>query len=224
MARKNNSQNTLESGKIEGLELIEQTCPPEVEDVVKYFLLNRRLKGQVKPIDGNFLVAGFRVQIQPDEEQRQSAEGVNRYHVRITESEPEFTYETVEVVKPVVIQLREQVEEFTSDVEAIDSLMQDEERSASEQSAVIERLKSERETEEDEDRLDAIDSEIDEAQNKIAVHDQNLTKARAVRSEKSGLLLNVSENLAEELNRGEMEVTSKPILVKKQFPLETFVS
>jgi hypothetical protein len=195
-----------------------------VVDVVNYYLLNRRLRGKVQPIGGQFLVDNFRVNIQPDEEQRLETEGVEQYHVHISEGEVEMIEIPSNVTRPIIEQLRLQVEEFTGEIEAINSLIEDDERSVSEQNATIERLESEKKTEEDEERLDVIASEIEEAVNKKLTHEQNLTLARAALSEKSGLLLNVSENLATELDKGELEQSTRQERVNKQFPFETFVS
>ncbi len=227
MAGKSNSQQPLGSTQTklkEGIDLIKSLCPKGVVDIVNYYLLNRSLAGKVPPIGGSFVVDGFRVQIQPDEEQRLSAAGVNRYHVQVEEGEVEYREIPSETVRPIIEQLRAQVEEFGSDVEAIEELMQDDETSVAEQTALIARLTAEREKESDQDRIEVIDGEIEEANAKIATNEENLTKARAARAEKSGLRLNVSDNLTTELNAGEMEPSTQRERVNQQFPFSTFVS
>lgn len=227
MAGKSNSQQPSGSTPTNpktGLDLIKSLCPKGVVDVVNYYLLNRSLAGKVPPIGGSFVVDGFRVNLQPDEEQRQAASGVNRYHVLIEEGEVEYRGIPSETVRPIIEQLRTQEAEFSSDVELIKSLMEDNEKSVTEQNELIARLTAEREKEEDQDRIEVIDGEIEDANAKIAIHESNLTTARAALAEKGGLLLNVSENLATELEAGEMEPSTRRERVNKQFPLETFVS
>lgn len=226
MAGKSNSQQPSGSTqtKLNGLDLIGKLCPEGVVDVVNYYLLNRKLRGLVSPIGGLFMVDGFRVHIQADENQRLESGGVSRYNVKIEEGEVQYKEIPSEVIRPIVEQLRVQKKGFEDDIEAIESLMADDEKAVSEQNTILERLEAEKLVEEDEARLDAIASEIEDATNKKLAHEQNLTTARQALGEKKGLLLNVDENLATELETGEFEPSVKLERINKQFPFETFVS
>lgn len=226
MAGKSNSQQPSGSTqtKLNGLDLIGKLCPQSVVDVVNYYLLNRKLKGLVPPIGGVFMVDGFRVHLQPDEGQRLEPGGVTRYSVKIEEGEVQYEEIPSETIRPIVEQLQIQKKGFEEDIAAIESLMEDDEKAVSEQGVILERLEAEKLVEEDEARLDAIASEIEDATNKKLAHEQNLTTARQALGEKKGLLLNVDENLAAELETGELEQSVKLERINKQFPFETLVS